>query len=142
MLPVIPSPTLMIRSVADIEKASDSVLRAYLKAEKAPYAEEAGRAELIADARAHLTQKNAKDPPVEKVAIKVEAEEEAVQVMKDTLKEQIEAIETKELFFADRERSLESKAEEVHENLKKQEDIYEKLASLKASFPAGTDLNV
>lgn len=176
----------MIKSVADIEAASDAVLRAYLTAEKVQFSKDALRPELIADARAHFIEKNpaAKEPdpvvpPQKAAAPKIEepkvlpetmTAQEALQELhnrgfrdreeiiaflnvqdrektdvknqKAVLQATIEDIELRELQFKDREKELEKKAVAVREDMKKQENLYEKLKALKESFPAGTDLNV
>ena len=162
----------MIRSVEDIEKASDAVLRAFLKAEKVPFSEDAERPELIADARAYLTKEQAKDNPpapdpqideampaedalrmIEARGFKsreevvmylgvLEREKQAVQVEKDALKEKQDSIELAELHLTEREKALAAKGDEVHADMKKQEELYEKLVKLKESLPSGVDSNV
>lgn len=59
-----------------------------------------------------------------------------------SLEDSLAGIALRELLFADREQALEKKAEEVRADMKVQQTLYEKLAKLKESFPAGTSLNV
>lgn len=172
----------MIKSVADIDAASDAVLRAYLKAEKVKFSEEALRPELISDARAHFTTKNAKEqekeqvlptPPAEepKEALPddasieeglrqlhakgfkdreeliaylgaVDREKAFVVAERKGLQTTIEEIQVFELKLREREHSLEETAKRVHADMDKQAQLYDKLESLRASFPSGANLNV
>lgn len=99
MLSAFSFPILMLKTVADLEKASDAVLRAYLSSEKVPFSATALRPELLADARAHMTKENAKEKPsVPKV------EEPNVIMEKATIEELLQQLHARG--FRDREECI------------------------------------
>lgn len=95
----------MIKSVSDIDAASDAVLRAYLKAEKVKFSEDALRPELLSEARGHFTTKDPESQPKEKtqpVKAKAPVVEEP-KVVPDTMTVQEALEELHNRGFRDRE---------------------------------------